>query len=64
LRNSSPGKIRRCSSFGIVPASAETIRSSLPVNEAIHIAQMEETLYVFFYLWYLLMRFTRLFGEG
>ncbi len=43
---------------GMAPAP-RTIR-----HEAIHTAQMKEMLYLFFYLWYLIEWFIRLFGRG
>lgn len=51
--------------FGIIFARKNAYISERTLNyEAIHTAQMKEMLYIFFYLWYVIEWFIRLFMKG
>lgn len=52
--------------FGVIFARNEykPLNRRIQNHEAIHTAQMKEMLYVFFYLWYLVEWFVKLFRYG
>ncbi len=51
--------------FGLLIAPKGSAISARTLHhEAIHTAQMKEMLYIFFYLWYLIEWFIRLFRKG
>ncbi len=51
--------------FGILFVRKGCMMSDTDLNhEAIHTAQMKEMAYIFFYLWYIIEWFFRLFAKG
>lgn len=51
--------------FGILFVRKDAVLSDVDINhEKIHTEQMKELLFVFFYLWYVIEWFIRLFKEG
>ena len=51
--------------FGVLFVRKDAVLSDVDINhEKIHTEQMKELLFVFFYLWYVIEWFIRLFKEG
>jgi hypothetical protein len=58
-------KLAAINLFGIVFAPKSGVLLQKTINhEAIHLAQMKEMLFIFFYLWYAMEWLVRLFGKG
>ena len=64
-RNFPPKGFKAINLFGIVIARKDVTLTDIDINhEAIHTAQMRETLYVGFYLWYVMEWLARLIATG